>query len=146
MKITNLTIIANFIDKNPGCRRTDIKRYLYVARTGEQPQRGYHNRVSNQYFQNYGCHHNVYLNKLWYNRSSNPAKSEYYLTPAGRRYVNHNLNRGLHKGTLVACRRGRDTSVRGLVVACNDTGGIWIYSQEQIKYFNHHTEVVPLHG
>jgi len=147
MKVTNLTIIANYIDKNPGCRRTDIKRYLYIARIGEEPQRGYHNRLSNQYFQSYGDASNVYLNKLWYNASTKKSKSQYYLTPAGRRYVNHNINLQLPEGTYVSLLAGQTSiKLRGLIISCNDTAGGWIFTGNRVVYFSHHDRVIPMHG
>lgn len=122
-KITNVNIIATYIYNNPGCRRTDIKRHLYRARTGEEPENGYHNRVSNQYFQTYGTASNVYLDRLWYNEFKNmvyeekgtfdywdrgqkvnrPGKSSYQLTSAGSERVKskHQMIRPFVPGTLV---------------------------------------------
>ena len=122
-KITNVNIIASYIYNNPGCRRTDIKRHLFVARCGEEPVKGHHNRTSNQYFQNYGNASNVYLNHLWYNEIKNiiceesctsdywhtgnrvnrPGKSSYQLTSEGENWVRSELQmiRPFAPGALV---------------------------------------------
>ena len=122
-KITNVNIIATYIHNNPGCRRTDIKKHLFLARTGEESRGGYHNRVSNQYFQTYGTASNVYLNRLWYNEIKNmvykesdtfdywdrgqdvnrPGKSSYQLTAKGAEWVRskHQMVRPFESGSLI---------------------------------------------
>ena len=122
-RITNVNIIATYIHNNPGCRRTDIKRHLYIARAGCEPLKQEHRRTCNQYFQNYGSASNVYLGRLWYNEIKNmvyqesntfdywdrgqnvnrPGKSSYQLTRDGHRWVKSSkeLIRPFSPGTLV---------------------------------------------
>ena len=122
-KITNVNIIATYIHNNPGCRRTDIKRHLFEARTGIKTAKSGRYLGCNQYFQNYGSASNVYLNRLWYNEIKNmrykesdtfdywdrgkdvnrPGKSSYKLTPWGEDWVKskRELVRPFTSGTLV---------------------------------------------
>ena len=122
-KITNVNIIATFIHNNPGCRRTDIKRHLFEARTGIKTMKSGRYLGCNQYFQNHGSASNVYLNRLWYNEIKNmryqedssctwyaygkdvnrPGKSSYKLTPHGEDWVKskRELVRPFTPGTLI---------------------------------------------
>ncbi len=170
-KITNVNIIATYIHNNPGCRRTDIKRHLYLARTGQKPLRGYHDRVCNQYFQTYGTASNVYLDRLWYNEIKNmvykesdtfdywdrgqdvnrPGKSSYQLTPAGKNWVRseRQMIRPFAAGALVEWqfdsprRHGwRSEFNRGLVIECNKTYGMWVLGLDGHQQFlSHHAYI-----
>jgi len=122
-KITNVNIIATFIHNNPGCRRTDIKRHLFEAKTGIKTTKSGRYLGCNQYFQNYGSASNVYLNRLWYNEIKNmryqedssctwyaygknvnrPGKSSYKLTSKGTEWVKseHQMVRPFAPGALV---------------------------------------------
>ena len=155
-KITNVNIIATYIHNNPGCRRTDIKRHLYLARTGQKPLRGYHDRVCNQYFQTYGSASNVYLDRLWYNQLGRPTKSSYVLTAAGKSYVlpKSELVRPFKAGELIEwqfdsprrhgwCVAGfADGRQRGLVIDCNETYGLWALSLDgNHRYISHHAYI-----
>tara|TARA_Y100000593_G_scaffold16044_1_gene31675 strand:- start:2369 stop:2914 length:546 start_codon:yes stop_codon:yes gene_type:complete len=167
-KITNVNIIATYIHNNPGCRRVDIKRHLYIARTGQEPSRGYHNQVSNQYFQTYGNASNVYLDRLWYNEIKNmryqedssftwwahgknvnrPGKSSYRLTPRGEDWVKskRELVRPFKPGSLVEWqwhsprRHGWNANFnRGLVIDRNKTYGLWVLGLDGHQQFlSHH--------
>ena len=149
---TNVNLIASYIHSNPGCRRTDIKRHLFLARIGEEPKDGRHNRVSNQYFQNYGSCSNVYLNRLWYNSQREGIRdSSYQLTWAGQNKVfsKDRLIRPFKTGQLVEWqwqsprRHGWEyvhhQSMRGLVIDRNETYGMWVLALDGIqKFLSHH--------
>ena len=143
-KITNLTIIANYIDKNPGCRRIDVQRHLHEAKFGTFSKKP----GCNQYFQRYGQHNNVYLDRLWYNKiGKHVTKSEYYLTRAGESYVNHDIQRNFHQGQYVSVRNEDGGPLcSGLVIECTDSGGVWIYTDGRNKFFNFRKTIVPIHG
>ena len=167
-KITNVNIIATYIHNNPGCRRTDIKRHLFFARTGQESKNGYHDRVSNQYFQTYGTCSNVYLNRLWYNEIKNmvykesstfdywdigqdvnrPGKSSYQLTDKGTKWVKskHQMIRPFAPGSLIEWqwmsprRHGWKANFnRGLVIERNKTYGLWALGLDGHQQFlSHH--------
>ncbi len=167
-KITNVNIIATFIHNNPGCRRTDIKRHLFEARTGIKTMKSGRHLGCNQYFQNYGNASNVYLNRLWYNEIKNmryqesstfdywdrgrdvnrPGKSSYKLTPHGEDWVRskRELVRPFAAGGLVEWqwhsprKHGWKANFnRGLVIECNKTYGLWVLGLDGHQQFlSHH--------
>jgi hypothetical protein len=165
--VTNVNIIATYIHNNPGCRRTDIKRHLYEARTGEKPLKSGRHLGCNQYFQRHGTASNVYLDRLWYNdiknmvpRSNNcwntsrvnrPGKSSYKLTFWGADWVKspEKLVRPWKEGSLIEWqfespnRHGWHThSRRGLVLQRNETYGLWVLGLDgKVHFCSHHAYI-----
>ena len=149
---TNVNLIATYIHNNPGCRRVDIKRMLHKAATGKDATRRGQLDCKNQYFQRYGTHSNVYLDRLWYNEldkgtggvtnrwgaivAKNLTRtSSYQLTDDGKDKVWHRpMIRPFKDGDLVEWqwhspngkRRVWRPIMKGLVVECTDLYGLWV--------------------
>ena len=135
---TNVNLIATYIHNNPGCRRVDIKRMLHKAATGEHTNKQHHLACKNQYFQRYGSHDNVYLDRLWRNLDDKgrgtTRKSRYYLTWAGEDKVwPRSLRRPFEEGSLVEWqhtspnkKRGWQPLHQGLVIERTDLYGLWV--------------------
>jgi len=168
--VTNVNIIATYIHNNPGCRRTDIKRHLYEARTGEKSLKSGRDLGSNQYFQRYGTDSNVYLDRLWYNEIKNmvgsgahpyhwrapkltnrPGKSSYQLTFAGAHWVKspEKLVRPWKEGSLIEWqfespnRHGWfSLGQKGLVLQRNKTYGLWVLGLDgKVHFCSHHAYI-----
>ena len=151
---TNVNLIATYIHNNPGCRRVDLKRMLHKAATGEHTDDQHDLHCKNQYFQRYGSHDNVYLDRLWYNREdkghvqegldfwgrsrrgrSLTRTSSYYLTEAGACKVWHRpMLRPFEEGSIVEWQwnspnnkhHGWRPTQQGLVVERTDLYGLWV--------------------
>ena len=149
---TNVNLIATYIHNNPGCRRVDLKRMLHKAATGEHTDKQHHLQCKNQYFQRYGSHDNVYLDRLWYNehdkgtsngysrygyrRTQNlTRKSSYQLTWAGQDKVWHRpMVRPFKEGSIVEWqwhspnnkKHGWQPTMQGLVVERTHLYGLWV--------------------
>ena len=127
---TNVNLIATYIHNNPGCRRVDLKRMLHKAATGEHTNCQHDLNRKNQYFQRYGTHDNVYLDRLWYNehdkdkyeynqwgvrqRTNLTRKSSYQLTWAGEGKV-------WHRPMLRPFKKGLSWNGNGTRQTTNDT-------------------------
>ena len=135
---TNVNLIATHIHNNPGCRRVDLKRMLHKAATGEHTDCQSHLACKNQYFQRYGSHDNVYLDRLWHNLDDKgrgkTRKSRYYLTWAGEDKIWHRpMIRPFEEGSLVEWqhispnkKRGWQPLHQGLVIERTDLYGLWV--------------------
>ena len=151
---TNVNLIATYIHNNPGCRRVDLKRMLHKAATGEHTDDQHDLHCKNQYFQRYGSHGNVYLDRLWYNSEdkghvtsgldywgrsrrgrSLTRTSSYHLTDEGQRKVwRGHMYRPFEEGSIVEWQWNspnnkhygwRPTS-QGLVVERTGLYGLWV--------------------
>ena len=149
---TNVNLIATYIHNNPGCRRVDLKRMLHKAATGKNTNCQHDLSCKNQYFQRWGTHNNVYLDRLWYNeydkgtkgtynryggrqRTNLTRKSSYQLTWAGENKVWHRpMIRPFKEGSIVEWqwkspnnkKHGWQPSMQGLVVECTNLYGLWV--------------------
>ena len=148
---TNVNLIATYIYNNPGCRRVDLKRMLHKAATGEHTDNQHDLHCKNQYFQRYGTHDNVYLDRLWYNEydpgtkrinrygyrenRNYTRKSSYQLTWAGEKKVwRRSMLRPFNEGSIVEWqwnspnnkRYGWQPTMQGLVVERTDLYGLWV--------------------
>ena len=135
---TNVNLIATYIHNNPGCRRVDLKRMLHKAATGEHTDCQDNLSRKNQYFQRWGSHDNVYLDRLWHNvedKGKYTRKSRYYLTWAGKDKVWHcPMIRPFEEGSIVEWqwnspndkRYGWKPVMQGLVVERTHLYGLWV--------------------
>ena len=124
-------IIATSMFANPGCNKRSIKKEIWLATYGKPYNSGVDKPIGFLWEGYFGeCEYWFCPTDVVYNK--------WYLTEEGFDLVDLDMRLPFDEGDLVYGKNWRYVGWElGLVMECNKWGGMWLYTNERIKYFSY---------